>query len=139
MLIAEATLYCPSMFYIHLIQFRIVGGSEPTPAATEREAGNMLDWSPVHHRDKQEKPPCTLTFTPTNNLESPINLTCMFLVGQKKPGQDAFYHINIMRFNIKYYFVIRVDNSIYTGKDHKSKRCHWLLTKLLTLTPCPFH
>jgi len=37
------------------------------------------------HRDKRDTQPCTLTLTPKHNLETPINLTCMFLDGGGKP------------------------------------------------------
>jgi len=36
------------------------------------------------HKDKRDKQPCTLPLTPRDNLESPINLTCMFLDGGRK-------------------------------------------------------
>ena len=36
------------------------------------------------HRDKWDKQPHTLTLTPQDNLETPINLTCMFLDGGRK-------------------------------------------------------
>jgi len=41
------------------------------------------------HRDKQ---PNTLTFTPKDNLELSINLTCMFLDGGKKPEYPERTH-----------------------------------------------
>ena len=61
-------------------------GVEPIPAFTGREAGYTLDRSPVHQRatQRQSIQPSTLTLTPRNNLESPINLTCMFLGGGRK-------------------------------------------------------
>ena len=37
------------------------------------------------HRDKRDKQPHMLILTPKDNLESPINLTCMFLDGGRKP------------------------------------------------------
>jgi len=37
------------------------------------------------------KQPCTLTLTPKDNLESPINLTCMFLDGGRKPEYSERY------------------------------------------------
>jgi len=36
------------------------------------------------HIETNETQPCTLTLTPKDNLESPINLTCMFLDGGRK-------------------------------------------------------
>jgi len=41
------------------------------------------DRSPVHHRATQRQ--ITITITPRDNLESPINLTFMFLEGGRKP------------------------------------------------------
>jgi len=41
------------------------------------------------HRDKQ---PHTLTLTPKDNLESPVNLTCMFLDGGRKPEYPERTH-----------------------------------------------
>jgi len=69
------------------------GCLEPIPAVTGREAGYTLDRLPVHHRDKRDKQPSTLTLTPWDNLESPINLTCMFLGGRRKPGQPDTTHV----------------------------------------------
>ena len=37
------------------------------------------------YRDKPDKQPSTLTLTPRDNLESPVDLTCMFLGGGRKP------------------------------------------------------
>ena len=63
---------------------RFAGGLEPIPAVIGREAAYSLDGSPVHHRshrDKRDTQPCTLTSR--DNLESPINLTCVFLGGSQ--------------------------------------------------------
>jgi len=46
-----------------------------------REAGYTLDMSPVPHRATQRQ---TTTLTPRDNIESPINLTCMFLDSGRK-------------------------------------------------------
>ena len=49
------------------------------PAVIGREAGYTLDRLPFHHRphrDKRDTQPSTLTLTPRDNLESPVNLTC---------------------------------------------------------------
>ena len=63
------------------------GGVEPIPAVIGREAGYTLHRSPVHHRATQRQTRQTtthmLTLTPKDNLETPINLTCMFLDGGK--------------------------------------------------------
>jgi len=43
--------------------------------------GKRLDGSAVHHRATQRQP-CTLTLTPKDSLESPVNLTaCFWMVG----------------------------------------------------------
>ena len=56
-------------------------GVEPDPTVFRGQAGYNLDRSPVHQRatEKRDKPPCTIKLTLMINLESPINLTCMFL------------------------------------------------------------
>ena len=57
-------------------------GVELFPAPTEREAGYALDGLPLHHRttQRQTRPhACVLTCISGFNLESPVNLTCMFL------------------------------------------------------------
>jgi len=48
-------------------------GLEPIAVVTGQEEGYQSITGP--HRDKQ---PSTLTLTPKVNLESPLNLTCMF-------------------------------------------------------------
>ena len=62
-----------SIFCTHLIQCRVAVGLEPIPA----------------DRDKQDTQPCTLTLTPKDNLESPINLT---LGGERKPEYPERTH-----------------------------------------------
>ena len=75
----------PSIHFLYPLNLSVGswGGLEPIPAVIGREAGYTLYRSPVHHRSTQ-----------TNNharsllrtiLESPINLTCMFLDGGRKP------------------------------------------------------
>jgi len=62
-----------------------MGGLEPIPAVIGRKAGYTLDRLPVHHRATQRQTTThTLTLTPKDNLESPINLTCMFLDSGRK-------------------------------------------------------
>jgi len=46
------------------------------------------------HRDKWDKQPPTLTLTPRVNLETPINLKCMFLDGGRKPEYPERNHIH---------------------------------------------
>ncbi|XP_054613625.1 uncharacterized protein LOC129170266 isoform X3 [Dunckerocampus dactyliophorus] len=55
------------------------GMLEPIPADFGRQAGYTLDWWPANRRAHIDKQPFTLTFIPMDNLESAINLTCMFL------------------------------------------------------------
>ena len=60
------------------------------------KAGYTLDKSPIHHRAEQ---PFTLTFTPTGNLESPINLppAYMFLDCGRKPEYPEQTHADTGR------------------------------------------
>jgi len=44
------------------------------------------------HRDKRDKHPSTLTLPAKDNLETPINLTCMFLGGGRKPEYPERTH-----------------------------------------------
>ena len=67
---------------------RVAGGLEAIPGVIGREARYSLDRSPIHHRVTQRRTrqttTHTLTLTPKDNLETPINLTCMYLVGGRK-------------------------------------------------------
>ncbi len=75
-------LYCIANFHSFIYLFiicnslcRVTMGLEATPVDT----GPGL-FHPVHHRATyRDKQPFILTFTPTGNLESPINQTCMSL------------------------------------------------------------
>ena len=84
----------PSIFYTCLIQLRVAGGLEPTPAVTGQEAGGrvhpgqIVSPSQGAHRDKRDTQSCTVT--PQDNLESPINITCIFLGGERKLFRIAF-------------------------------------------------
>ena len=85
--------------FIHrlpLYPFKGRGGSlEPIPANIGREAGYTLDRSPAYRRATyRDKQPFTLTFTPTVNLESPMNLTpfCMSLDCGRKPENPERTH-----------------------------------------------
>ena len=54
--------------------------------------GQVISPSQSHKRDTQ---PCVLTFTPRDNLETPVNLTCRFLDGGRKlewPGKTCKLH-----------------------------------------------
>ena len=69
-----------SIFYCSFIQFRVTGGLEPIPSVIRREAVDIGSQSQGQNRDKRE----TIMQTPRVNLESPIDLTCMFLDDRKK-------------------------------------------------------
>jgi len=69
-----------------------VGGLESAPAVIGQEAGYTLDRSPVHHRATQRQMTQTTTLTLKDNLESPINLTCMILDGGRKPEYPERTH-----------------------------------------------
>ena len=75
------------------IQGRGGGGLEPIPADIGRRRGTP--WTGrqtitgLTHRDRQ---PFTLTFTPTGNLESTINLTCMSLDCGRKSENTGGEH-----------------------------------------------
>ncbi|XP_054652019.1 integrin beta-1-binding protein 1 isoform X1 [Dunckerocampus dactyliophorus] len=68
------------------------GMLEPIPADFGRQAEYTLDWSPANGRAHIDKQPFTLTFIPMDNLESPINLTCMFLECGRKPEYPEKTH-----------------------------------------------
>ncbi|XP_061654271.1 muscleblind-like protein 1 isoform X11 [Phyllopteryx taeniolatus] len=65
---------------------------EPIPAISGREAGYTLKWSPANCRAQKNKQPFALTFIPTGNLESSINLPCMFLGCGRKPEYPEKTH-----------------------------------------------
>ncbi|XP_054638507.1 mutS protein homolog 5 isoform X2 [Dunckerocampus dactyliophorus] len=68
------------------------GMLEPIPADFGQQAGYTLDWSPANRRAHIDKQPFTLTFIPMDNLESPINITCMFLECGTKPEYPEKTH-----------------------------------------------
>jgi len=52
-----------------------------------------MDRSPVHHRATQRQTHThTLTLTARDNLQTPINLTCMFLDSGRKPEYPERTH-----------------------------------------------
>ena len=61
------------------------------PAVIGREAGYTLDRLPGPHRDKRDKQPHTRSLLRTI-LETPIDLTCMFLDGGRKPEYPERTH-----------------------------------------------
>ncbi|XP_061637344.1 zinc finger protein 28-like isoform X2 [Phyllopteryx taeniolatus] len=71
---------------------RVAGVLEPIPAIFRREAGYTLNWSAANRRAHRNKQPFVLTFTPTGNLESSINLSHMFLACGKKPENPEKTH-----------------------------------------------
>ena len=83
------------IFYTHLIQFRVTGELEPIPAVIGREAGYILDRLPVHHRATERQTRRTTmhhTLSPMDNLETPINLICMFLEEAGVPRENPCIH-----------------------------------------------
>jgi len=88
----------PSIHFLYPLNLSVGswGGLEPIPAAIGREAGYTLDRSSVHHRATQRQTRQTtthmLTLTPKDNSETPINLTCMFLDGGRKPEYPERTH-----------------------------------------------
>ena len=75
-------------------QFRVAGGwslSQRSSAGRRVQPGQVASPS---HRDKQ---PCTLTLTTKDSLETPINLTCMFLDGGRKPENPERTHAHTGR------------------------------------------
>jgi len=78
--------HVPSIHRLPLYPFKGRGGSlEPIPADIGWEAGYTLDRTPAYH---------SATFTPTVNLESPMNLTpfCMSLDCGRKPENPERTH-----------------------------------------------
>ena len=65
------------------------------------------------HRDKRDKQPHTLTLTPKDNLESPVNLTCMFLDGGRKPERTHAYTGRTCR--------------LHTERPQPGVECMWLV------------
>ena len=82
---------------IHLLYpLNLSGGSWAGWSLSQRSSGERrgTHWTGRQsiagpHGDKQ---PHTLTLTPKDNLESPINLTCMFLDGGRKPEYPERTH-----------------------------------------------
>lgn len=66
----------PSVTFICYTMYPVTGlrGARANPSSTGREAGYILDWSPVSHWPVTLKP-FTLTFKLVDNLESPMSLT----------------------------------------------------------------
>ncbi|XP_061635686.1 formin-binding protein 1-like isoform X3 [Phyllopteryx taeniolatus] len=71
---------------------RVAGVLEPIPAIFGREAGSTLNWLPANRRAHINKQPFALTLTPTGNLESLVNLPCMFLGCGRKPDLPEKTH-----------------------------------------------
>ena len=98
----------PSTFYTHLIHFSCHwarGGVHPGQVASPLK---------MPHRDQQ---PHTHTLTPRVNSESPINLTCMFLTGGRKPEYPERTHT-------------------YTGRTQNHELPYCEVTVLTTTPPC---
>ena len=81
----------PSIFYTCLIRWS--GRGRSVPAVIGQEAGYTLDRSPVHHWATQRQMRQATTHTLTRKiLDTPINLTCMFLDGGRKPEYPERTH-----------------------------------------------
>jgi len=70
-------LHLSHSIFFHSLSQLPLGEWQGTPCT-----GSQLIAEP--HRAKQDKQPYTLTLTPSVNLESPINLICMFLYCWRK-------------------------------------------------------
>ena len=66
------------------------------------------------HRDKRDKQPCTPSLTPKDNFKTPINLTCIFLDGGRKP---EYKYISFLQMHVYHYcvslFIIIQNNDKY--------------------------
>ena len=85
----------PSIFYTVNPSVGSWGGWSPSQQSSGERRGTP--WTGRQsitgpHRDKRDKQLHTLTFTPKDNLESPINLTCMFLDSGRKPEYPERTH-----------------------------------------------
>ena len=74
-------LYNPSIHFLPLNPSVGSGGGAGAYPSSLRAIGGVLPWTGRQsftgpHRDKRDKQPCMHTFTPKDNLESSINLTC---------------------------------------------------------------
>jgi len=101
------------IFYTHLIQLGVTGvGWSPTQLSWgERQ---RTPWTGPH-RDKQ---PSTLTLTTRDNLETPINLTYMFLGGGRKPENPERTQAYMGRTcKLKYFSILF---SFYLCEDNKT-------------------
>ena len=81
--------WCTLLIYSYWLNpIQGIRGLETIPAIIGREAGYTLDRSPVHHSATQRQTRHTTMHT--HSLETPINLTCMFLdSGRKYPEREA--------------------------------------------------
>ena len=75
------------LVYTNLIQLRVAWGAGAYPSG-HRVRGGL----PVHHRATQRQ---TTTLTPKDNLESAVNLTCMFLDGGRNPENPRIHGENM--------------------------------------------
>ena len=81
------------IFYTCLFLIRVTWSAGANPSALRREAGIHPRWSPAN---RGAHTPFTHTFTPTGNLESPINLS-MFLDCGRKPEYPVKTHADTGR------------------------------------------
>jgi len=88
------------------------------------------------HRDKWDKQPSTLTLTPRDNLEKPINLTCMFLGGGWKPEYPERTHayMGIMHSKWSKIKSLIANRILFLF----NRACSWLLAGYLSLYMCRY-
>ena len=95
----ELVLYKENYPSIHFLPLNPSVGSRGGWSLSQRSSGDRwgTPWTGRQsitgpHRDKRDKQPCMHTFTPKDNLESSIKLTCMFLDGGRKPEYPERTH-----------------------------------------------
>ena len=86
-----------SVFYTHLLQFRVAGGLLLGERRGALWTGRQTFTGP--HRKKQ---PYTHTLTPRVNLESLINRTCMFLYGRRMSEYPERTHACMSLLSFKF-------------------------------------
>jgi len=106
-------------------------GDGAYPSCLGQEAGHTLDMLPVHHRATQRSTRETtvqLTLTTRVNLESPINLTYMFLGGRGKSEYPERTHA----YTVK---TCKLHTAGPSRDSNMEPSC--CEATVLTTTPCP--
>ena len=102
--------------------FRVVGGGgrwsvSKLPYGERVRGGGVTPWTgrqSIKEPTYRHQQPFTLTFTPTVNLEAPINRSCIFLTVRRKTLTQCFLwgitvlhpDITIFFFQIKYFIPV---------------------------------